>query len=52
MAEAVNKRGVRYVRHFTRLENLPSILKHGLVPRSMLKNGFEPAIIIVADRTR
>lgn len=37
MKNAVTKRGIKYVWHFTRLENLDSILLNGIVPRSVLE---------------
>ncbi|WP_186130646.1 DarT ssDNA thymidine ADP-ribosyltransferase family protein [Burkholderia gladioli] len=37
MKKFIEQRGIRSVVHFTRLENLPSILEHGIVPRSILE---------------
>ncbi|NMA48976.1 MAG: DUF4433 domain-containing protein [Tissierellia bacterium] len=36
--EILNKRGIRHLVHFTRLENLSSILSNGLIPVSIQKN--------------
>ncbi|WP_186038463.1 DarT ssDNA thymidine ADP-ribosyltransferase family protein [Burkholderia gladioli] len=36
MKKFIEQRDIRSVVHFTRLENLPSILEHGIVPRSLL----------------
>ena len=32
------QRGIEQLLHFTRLENLPSIIQHGLLPRSYIRN--------------
>jgi hypothetical protein len=40
IARVVQDRGIQDVLHFTRLENLPSILEHGLRPRSELEEGY------------
>ena len=37
MKTVVEKRDIRYLMHFTQLENLDSILKNGLLPRSKLE---------------
>lgn len=36
MKDAVKKRGIKFIWHFTRLENLDSILKNGLISRAAL----------------
>ncbi|MEM5387886.1 DarT ssDNA thymidine ADP-ribosyltransferase family protein [Paraburkholderia phymatum] len=36
MQNFVTQRGIRNLLHFTRLNNLPSILQHGIIPRSVL----------------
>jgi len=38
MKDAVKKRGIEYVWHFTRLSNVDSILRHGLISRQELEN--------------
>lgn len=37
MENAVKSRGIKYVWHFTRIENLSSILTNGLIPRAILE---------------
>ncbi len=38
--DILQKRNIRYLCHFTRLENLESILKHGLYPRTQIFNQY------------
>lgn len=38
IAKILKERGIKYLCHFTRLENLESILTNGLIPRSNLYN--------------
>ncbi|NKX20923.1 DUF4433 domain-containing protein [Alteromonadaceae bacterium A_SAG2] len=44
MRRAVEARGIRYLVHFTRFENLQSILVSGLKPRSVLELEQSPTI--------
>lgn len=42
LQQAVQSRGIDFLVHFTRLDNLHSIMNHGLIPRSQLESeGFE-----------
>lgn len=42
MREVVKKRGIKWVWHFTKLDNVDSILEHGLLTRRNLENeGYE-----------
>ena len=50
MENAVKKRGVSFVWHFTRIENLESILQEGLVPRAYLE--AKQANIVFNDQYR
>jgi hypothetical protein len=48
--EVLHERRIQYALHFTRIENLPSILKNGLLPRSELVTGtFRPNDEVRAD---
>ncbi|WP_373700856.1 DarT ssDNA thymidine ADP-ribosyltransferase family protein [Neisseria dentiae] len=38
IGDILHERNIRYLCHFTRLENLESILKHGLYPRTQIFN--------------
>jgi hypothetical protein len=44
MEHEVTKRGINHIWHFTRLENLDSILRRGIVPRALLENSELPAV--------
>jgi hypothetical protein len=46
------QRGIQHLTHFTRLENLDSILKHGLVSRAKLDATIEPHAYFVNDDWR
>ncbi len=48
ISDFMEQRGILHLCHFTRVENLESILKYGLVPRSFLDN--EQAIVNDAFR--
>lgn len=46
----VKKRGIKFLLHFTRVENIEGILKHGLLPRTQYEQyGISP---LVADEER
>jgi hypothetical protein len=51
MQNAVNARGIEYLVHFTRLENLDSILQYGLIPRVQLE-GINPHAFLFNDYLR
>lgn len=38
MEQAVKNRDIKHVWHFTRIENLDSILSHGIIPRKILED--------------
>ena len=38
--DVINKRNIKYLVHFTRLENLDNILKNGIIPRNDMKDEF------------
>jgi hypothetical protein len=40
--EEIERREIKLLVHFTRIENLPNILRLGLVPRDKLSGGFYP----------
>lgn len=41
----IDKRDIKYLTHFTRIENLPSILQKGLMPRKqLLLQGIRPEV--------
>jgi len=44
MENAVKSRGIKYIWHFTRLENIDSILTNGIVPRSTLEDRLSNVI--------
>lgn len=45
MQGAVRRRGVEYILHFTRVENLSSILREGIVPRRALEMTGRRAVL-------
>lgn len=50
MQNEVQSRGINYLWHFTKIENLPSILINGLIPRAMLE--AQNAIVAYNDTYR
>jgi hypothetical protein len=50
LQEAVQKRNIKYVFHFTRLENLKNIMDYGLIPRSLLESGGIESTFNDSDR--
>lgn len=38
--KVIEKRGIKFLVHFTRLENLDNILRNGIIPRSDMKDEF------------
>lgn len=44
LQQAIQSSGIDYLLHFTRIENLPSILMNGLIPRSTLEASNSPLI--------
>lgn len=38
--KVIEKRGIKFLVHFTRLENLDNILRNGIIPRSNMKDEF------------
>lgn len=38
--DVINKRNIKYLVHFTRLENLDNILKNGIIPRNDMEDEF------------
>lgn len=50
--DVLQRRGIKGLTHFTRLENLDSILMHGIVPRSYLVNSATPINGILTDSLR
>ena len=40
MREILEEKNIRWLYHFTRVENLPNILRYGILPRTELNNGI------------